>query len=86
MAQEKSGKYAGSEETGTRDEHYDLISALYHTLQEAETACQYMRDAKSAGDDELAGFFEEVKKEARDRAERAKSLLSRRLGEVKRAA
>lgn len=51
--------------TGTRDEHYDLISVLYHTMQEAETLQTYIDDARSAGDNDLAGFFEEVQQQDR---------------------
>jgi hypothetical protein len=66
--------------TGTRDEHYDLISVLYHTMQEAETLQTYIDDARSAGDNnDLAGFFEEVQQQDRQRTERAKQLLARKL-------
>ena len=65
--------------TGTRDEHYDLISMLYHTMQEAETLQTYIDDARSAGDGYLAGFFEEVQQQDRQRTERAKQLLGRKL-------
>jgi hypothetical protein len=65
--------------TGTRDEHYDLISMLYHTMQEAETLQTYIDDARSAGDGDLAGFFEEVQQQDRQRTERAKQLLGRKL-------
>lgn len=65
--------------TGARDEHYDLISVLYHTMQEAETLQTYIDDARSAGDNDLAGFFEEVQQQDRQRTERAKQLLGRKL-------
>jgi hypothetical protein len=39
--------------TGTRDEQYNLVSVLYHTLQGAETYEQYLQDAQQAGDQEL---------------------------------
>jgi hypothetical protein len=67
--------------TGTRDVHYNLISVLYHTLQGAETAMQYVSDAEESGDDELVRFFREVQEEDRRRAERAKTLLGQRLGQ-----
>jgi alpha-D-ribose 1-methylphosphonate 5-triphosphate diphosphatase PhnM len=69
----------GQSATGTRDEHFDLVSVLYHVLQAAETYQQYIDDARSAGDDELAGFFEEVQEQDRRRGERAKELLNARL-------
>lgn len=69
-------------DTGTRDEHYDLISVLYHALQGAETYTQYLKDAEEAGDQELIQFFREVLEEECRRADRAKGLLKKRLGSV----
>jgi rubrerythrin len=74
---EKTAK--GERMTGTQDVHYNLISVLYHTLQGAETSMQYMADAEESGDEELTRFFREVQDENRQRAERAKELLGRRL-------
>jgi hypothetical protein len=68
--------------TGTRDTHYNVISMLYHTLQEAETLVRYIADAEQAGDQELARFFREVQEEDRQRADRAKALLRQRLGQA----
>jgi hypothetical protein len=68
-------------ETGTKDEHYNLVSVLYHALQGAETYAQYIRDAEQAGDRELVQFLQEVKTEEERRAERAKALLRQRLGQ-----
>ncbi len=65
--------------TGMRDEHYDLVSVLYHTLQEADTVERYIHDARDRGDDELARFFEEIQQQDRQRAERAKQLLGSRI-------
>lgn len=68
---------AGEErQTGTRDEHYNLISALYHMLKGASTAEQYIQDAQEAGDQELVQFFKDWQDQQRDLAERAKNLLS----------
>ena len=67
---------AGEEaQTGTRDEHYNLISALYHLLKGASNAEQYIADAEEAGDQELAQFFRDWQDEQRNLAERAKNLL-----------
>jgi hypothetical protein len=66
-------------QTGERDENYALISVLYHALQGAETIDQYVRDAQSAGDEELASFFEETKEAYAERASEAKALLASRL-------
>jgi hypothetical protein len=67
--------------TGTKDEQYNLLSVLYHTLQGAETYEQYIHDAQQAGDQELTQFLREVQAEDRRRAERAKELLRQRLGQ-----
>ncbi|HEY2922136.1 MAG TPA: hypothetical protein VGK77_24410 [Candidatus Binatia bacterium] len=32
----------------TRDEHYDLVSVLYHALQGDDTLAQYIDDAEGA--------------------------------------
>lgn len=66
--------------TGTRDRHYNLVSVLYHALQEAETCEQYIRDAEREDDREAAEFFRAVQEENRRRSERAKELLVGRLG------
>jgi hypothetical protein len=36
------------QEKVTRDEHYDLVSVLYHSLQGDETLDQYIEDAEAA--------------------------------------
>jgi rubrerythrin len=69
----------GDKVTGVRDEHYNLVSILYHALQGAETYDTYISDAEGAGDQELAQFFREVQEEERRRAARAKELLGRKL-------
>lgn len=71
---------AGEErQTGTRDEHYNLISALYHLLEGASTCEQYIRDAEEAGDQDLAQFFRDWQDEQRNLSERAKNLLGGRI-------
>jgi hypothetical protein len=65
--------------TGARDETYDLVSLLYHTLQEGETLSTYIDDTRKVGDDELAAFLEDVQQQDRERAQRAKRLLAQRL-------
>jgi hypothetical protein len=71
---------AGEEQqTGTRDEHYNLISVLYHLLEGAATVDQYIRDAQEAGDQELVQFFKDWQDEQRNFSERAKNLLSSRM-------
>jgi rubrerythrin len=76
----KEGQMTNAEQvTGVRDEHYDVVSILYHALQGAETYQTYITDAERAGDQELVQFFREVQEEERRRAARAKELLGRRL-------
>jgi hypothetical protein len=70
--------------TGTPDPHYDLVSVLYHALQGGETSQRYIEDARGAGDDELAGYFEQVQEEDRARADRGKQLLVSRFREMAR--
>ncbi|WP_223644787.1 hypothetical protein [Corallococcus sp. EGB] len=69
----------GQEVTGTRDEHHDLISTLYHLLKGASVSEQYLRDAEAAGDQELAQLFRDWQEEQRNLAERAKNLLGARM-------
>jgi hypothetical protein len=62
-----------------RDEVYGLVSVLYHSLQGGETYAQYLEDARQAGDEELAAFFEECIIEQNEQARHAKQLLLARL-------
>ena len=66
---------AGEKATGTRDEHYDLISVLYHALQGAQTCNKYASDAEAAGEQELAAFFREAQEMQARLAEGAKAML-----------
>ncbi len=65
----------GERTTGTRDEHYNLVSVLYHALQSAETCDHYAMDAEAAGDERLAGIFRETQSIQTQVAERAKEML-----------
>jgi hypothetical protein len=69
-------------DTGTRDITYDLLSTAYHLLQGAETAALYIADARQEGDEELVRFFTETKDEYQRRADQAKQLLARYLGQT----
>src|ERR687896_2086520 len=68
----------GQQTTGTRDEHYNLISVLYHALNGADTCDRYALDAETAGDERLAAFFRETQVMQSQIAERAKGLLGSR--------
>jgi hypothetical protein len=65
----------GSQATGTRDEHYNLISVLYHALHGAENCEIYMADAEAADRVELAAFFREAQAMHAALAEQAKGNL-----------
>jgi hypothetical protein len=65
----------GEQTTGTRDEHYDLISVLYHALHGADNCNTYALDAETAGDERLAAFFREASVMQTQLADRAKGLL-----------
>jgi hypothetical protein len=65
----------GERATGTRDEHYNLVSVLYHALQGADTCDHYAMDAEAAADERLAGFFRETQQLHTEVAERAKEML-----------
>lgn len=69
-------------QTGTRNDHYDLISVAYHALQGAVTAEQYLRDAQHAGDREEQEFFNSLQRQYTATADRAKELLATRLSRV----
>ena len=66
---------SGEQTTGTRDEHYDLISVLYHALNGADTCDRYALDAETTGDERLAAFFRETQVMQSQIAERAKGPL-----------
>lgn len=67
--------------TNTPDKDYDLISVIYHALEGAQTYAQYVEDASSVGDTELTQFFLQTQQSQISCADRAKQLLSQRLGQ-----
>lgn len=66
---------SGEQTTGTRDEHFNLVSVLYHSLQGADHLEVYIFDAETSGDERLAAFFREAQAMHVQIAERAKGLL-----------
>ncbi|MEU7815595.1 acyl carrier protein [Pseudonocardia sp. NPDC049154] len=62
-------------ETGFSDVMYDLVSVQYHALKAGHDYGQYVRDARNAGYDDVASFFEEVMTEDSRRAARCHELL-----------
>jgi hypothetical protein len=67
-------------ETGFDDLSFDLISVQYHSLKAGHDYGQYVRDAKNAGRDEIASFFEQVMAEDADRARRCHAFLKEMSG------
>ena len=67
-------------ETGFDDVSFDLISVQYHSLKAGHDYGQYVRDAKNAGLDDVAAFFEEVMAQDSGRARRCHELLARLQG------
>jgi hypothetical protein len=65
----------GEQTTGTRDEHYNLVSVLYHALSGADSCDRYALAAEAAGDERLAAFFREGQVLQTELAEGAKGLL-----------
>ena len=66
-------------EAAMKDEHYDLISVLYHALQGDETLSRYIEDADSSGDSDLAEHFREIQESYREIARQTKDLLRAKL-------
>lgn len=75
-------------ETGYNDVAFNLISLQYHSLKAGHDYAQYVRDAREAGLDGVAQFFEQVMWEDSQRAKRCHELLGQlgRQGQVGRAA
>jgi rubrerythrin len=63
-------------ETGFKDVEYDLISLQYHSLKAGHDYGQYVRDAKNAGLNDIASFFEDVMSQDSERAKRCHELLA----------
>jgi hypothetical protein len=68
--------------TGTTEEPSDLVSALYHALQGADTCVTDVQDAEQAGDQDRVQFFREAQGPYRPLAERGKGLLRPRRHEA----
>ena len=66
-------------ETGFSDVIFDLVSVQYHSLKAGHDYGQYVRDARNAGYEDVAAFFEQVMKEDSDRAHKCHEFL-RELG------
>lgn len=67
-------------QTGFSDVTFDLISVQYHSLKAGHDYGQYVRDARNAGLDDVASFFEQVMSEDAERAKRCHEFLARLQG------
>ena len=65
----------GERTTGTKNEHYNLISVLYHSSDNVESLKTYIQDAQAEGDQELVDFFGAVLENNLEAAQRVKELL-----------
>jgi rubrerythrin len=63
-------------ETGFDDVSFDLISFQYHSLKAGHDYGQYVRDARNAGRDDIATFFEKVMSEDSARAQQCHEFLA----------
>jgi rubrerythrin len=62
-------------ETGFDDVAYDLVSVQYHSLKAGHDYGQYVRDARNAGCDDIASFFEDVMAQDSERAHKCHEFL-----------
>lgn len=63
-------------ETGFDDVTFDLISLQYHSLKAGHDYGQYVRDARNAGKEDIATFFEQVMSQDAQRAQRCHEFIS----------
>jgi hypothetical protein len=62
----------GQQQTGTRNETYDVIAILYHALQGAENCQKYLQDAK---DGQIRDFVQQALQSQRQLADQGKQVL-----------
>ena len=62
----------GQQQTGTRNETYDVIAILYHALQGAENCQTYLRDAQ---DGQIRDFIQQALQQQRQLADQGKQVL-----------
>ena len=63
-------------ETGFDDVTYDMVSVQYHSLKAGHDYDQYVRDARNAGKNDIADFFQRVMSEDSARAKRCHDFLA----------
>ena len=72
----KGAREMATGETGFDDVTFDLISVQYHSLKAGHDYGQYVRDARNAGNDDIASFFEQVMAEDSSRAQQCHDFLA----------
>jgi hypothetical protein len=65
-----------SQQTGTRNETYDVIAILYHALQGAENCQTYLNDAQ---DGQIRDFVQQALQSQRQLADQGKQILQQLL-------
>ncbi len=65
--------------TGLPDHVYDLVLLLQQAASDVVRYTAFARDARTAGDDEMAEWLEELADSDREIVDRAKSMLVARL-------
>lgn len=66
--------------TGVDDRAYDLVLVLQQALEDCHRYQCFAGDARDAGDEEVAAFFDELAESDASIAQRAKALLLARWG------
>jgi hypothetical protein len=74
---DNEGGVMATGETGFDDVTFDLVSVQYHSLKAGHDYGQYVRDAKNAGLDDIASFFEEVMTQDSERAQKCHDFLKK---------
>ena len=64
-------------ETGFDDVMFDLVSVQYHALKAGHDYGQYVRDARNAGQEDIASFFEEVMAQDSERAHKCHEFMKK---------
>jgi hypothetical protein len=62
----------GQQQTGTRNETYNVIAILYHALQGAENCQTYLQDAQ---DGQIRDFIQQALQSQRQLADQGKQVL-----------
>ncbi len=63
------------QKTSSSNTTFNLVSVLYHALEEAQTTTAYIQDAQQQNHQQLVSFFQEIQQQANSRAQRAHQLL-----------